>query len=255
LKLIVIIPAYNEEESLLEVIGEVPREIEGIDSVEVLVIDDGSMDRTTDMAQKAGAIVFHHKKNQGLAIAFRTGLIMALKRGADIIVNIDADGQYNGKEIPRIIKPVLDGEADVVLTDRQVLERSHMPFGKKYGNIIATHVTRFTSGFAVRDAQSGFRAFSREAALRLNILGSYTYVQETIIDAAAKRLSIVQVPCEFRARRGKSRLISNIFSYAKRAGSLIIRTYIHHRPLKVFLSLGSFIFVLGVLTGARFLYF
>lgn len=254
MKLVVMIPSYNEEKSIGKVIKEIPRNISGIDSVQVLVINDGSTDKTVEAAKKAGADrIIHHKQNWGLAVAFRDGMNEALRMGADIIVNTDADFQYNQTEIPRLIQPILDEKADVVLTDRSVLKLSHMPFGKKWGNTASTVVTRFVSGFPVKDAQSGFRAFSKEAALRLNVLSDYTYVQETIIQAVNKKLTIVQVPCEFREREGKSRLISNIFSYAKKAGITIITTYTHYKPLKVFSIIGGLLFAIGLLVGLRVL--
>jgi len=256
MKVVVMIPAFNEEKSIGKVIKEIPRKIEGVDKVEVLVIDDGSTDNTVKVAKDAGADkVVSHKHNLGLGVAFRTGLEIALSMGADIVVNIDADGQYYGGEIPMLILPILENKADVVLTDRRVLSLTHMPFGKKYGNLIATFVTRIVSGFNVKDAQSGFRAFSREAALKLNLLADYTYVQETIIQAVDKKLRIVQIPCIFRAREGKSRLISSIWNYAKRAGSVILRTYVRYKPLKVFTVIGITLFILGSLLSFRFLYF
>jgi glycosyltransferase involved in cell wall biosynthesis len=187
----------------------------------------------------------------GLAVSFRDGLDAALEDGADVVVNIDADLQYNPKEIPKLIKAIMEGEADLVLTDRDVWKLPHMPLGKKIGNKIASWIVRLLTGFPVKDAQSGFRAFSREAALNLNILSDYTYVQETIIQAVFKKMKIVQVPCEFRAREGRSRLISNIWSYAKRAGLTIVLTYVHYKPLKVFLSIGLLLILLGLILGFR----
>lgn len=256
MKLFVMIPAYNEEKTLPLVIREIPREIQGIDSVNVLVINDGSTDNTFEMAVTAGAdYVISNKKNLGLAKSFRRGMIECLKRGADIIVNTDADFQYDQSEISRIIRPIFDGKADVVLTDRQVWNLSHMPLSKKIGNTVATYVTRMVSGFKVRDAQSGFRAFSREAALKLNVLSDYTYVQETIMQAIDKDLKIMQLPCRFRKRSGKSRLISSLLGYAKKAGSFMVRSYIRYKPLKVFLTVGLIPFLIGLLLGIRFLIF
>jgi len=161
------IPSYNEEKSISDVVKEIPRKIAGIDKVEVLVIDDGCTDKTVESAKKAGADkIIHHTRNMGLAPSFRDGLEEALRMGADIIVNTDADFQYNQTEIPKIIKPIMDRKADVVLTDRHVLNLEHMPFGKKWGNTISSWVTRRVSGYPVHDAQSGYRAFSKEAALR-----------------------------------------------------------------------------------------
>lgn len=253
MNIFVMIPAYNEEFSIAKVIKEIKQVSK---DYKVLVIDDGSTDKTSEIAKKSGAnFIIRNKKNLGLAQSFKRGLEESLKLGADIIVNTDADFQYNQKEIPKIIKPILEGKADVVLTDRKILALNHMPFGKKYGNILSTYVTRIVSGFPVRDAQSGFRAFSREAALKLNIHSNYTYVQETIIQAFDKKLKIVQVPCEFRKREGKSRLISSLYGYAKRAGLTIIRTYIHYKPFKALLITSILPLTIGFLLGLRYLYF
>ena len=255
MKLVVTIPAYNEEKNIARVIEEVPREIEGIDEVRILVVDDGSTDRTAEVAKQAGADrVVSFPTNRGLAIAFKEGLTTALNMGADVIVNIDADAQYNAQEIPKLIRPILDNRADIVLGDRQVKKLDHMPLQKKIGNRIATFVTRVASGLAIHDAQTGFRAFSREAALKINVLHGYTYVQETIIAAAHKRFKVVEVPVEFRKREGKSRLIPNIWSYAKRAGGTIIRAYTFYNPLKTFLLLGLSIAFLGFIFGLRVLF-
>ncbi len=254
--LFVMIPAHNEEQTIAQVIRTIPRQINGIDSITTVVIDDGSKDRTAQKARESGAHVVSHNFNQGLAQTFQHGLNFCLKHGADIIANIDGDGQYDSSEVPKVIKPIAEGWADVVLTNRKVLSLSHMPFGKKYGNIIASSVTRHVSGFPVRDAQSGFRAFSREAALRINIRSNYTYVQETIIQAADKKLQIVQTDCTFNKRTdGSSRLISNIWSYAKRAGGMLIRSYVRYKPLKVFLISGAIISLPGLLLALRYLIF
>lgn len=229
------IPAYNEEETLGSVIKEIPRQIQGIDEVKVLVINDGSKDRTAEVSKEVGAdYVVSHNRNKGLAQTFKTGLEEALFQGADIIVNTDADGQYDGNEIPKLIDPILKNEADIVLGDRQVKTLEHMPFGKKMGNRISSWVVRRASGLPIKDAQTGFRAFSREAALRMNIVSEYTYTQETIIQAAYKKLKIAQIPIIFRKRPGKSRLISGIWNYAKKSGLTIIRTYRDYKPLKIF---------------------
>ena len=248
------IPAYNEENTIAKVIEEIPRKIDGIDSVEVLVIDDGSTDRTAEIAKKAGAdYLLIHKRNLGLARTFKDGLDFALALGADIIVNIDADAQYNAKEIPKLIEPILRGEADIVIGDRQIDKLDHMPKSKKIGNKIASWVTRRLSGLPIKDAQTGFRAFSREAAMKLNIVGEYIYTQETIIQAAKKGLKVVEIPVEFRRREGKSRLISSIWGYAKNAGITILRTYRDYHPFKVFVAIGGIIFLAGTLVALRVL--
>lgn len=253
-KLVTIIPAYNEEPTIGTVIEEIPRTIKNVNKVEVLVINDGSTDNTLEEAKRAGADkIVSHKRNLGLGITFRDGVEEALRMGADIIVNIDADFQYNAKEIQRLIEPVINGRADIVLGDRQIDKIEHMPLSKKWGNKIATRVVRRVTGLPIRDAQTGFRAFSRDAALRLNLTGDYTYVQEMLIQAANKNLKIEQIPVEFRKREGKSRLIAGILSYAKYAGLNIIKSYRDYRPLKVFTAIGVTIILIGLIVGARVL--
>ncbi len=250
-KLVIMIPAYNEEKSIGEVIKEIPREIEGLDKIEILVINDGSTDRSVNIAENAGAKVFSHKTNLGLGVTFRDGLEKALEMDADIIVNIDADFQYDAKEIPKLIELVINERADIVLGDRQIDKLKHMPLSKKCGNKIATWLVRRITGLPIRDAQTGFRAFSRDAALRMNLRGDYTYVQETLIQAANKNLKIEQIPVEFRERDGESRLITNIFSYAKYAGLNIIKSYRDYRPLEVFTAIGGTIILIGLIFGVR----
>jgi glycosyltransferase involved in cell wall biosynthesis len=252
MKLIITIPAYNEESSIGKVIKEIPREIEGINNIQILVINDGSTDHTSEVAIQAGADkIFSHKHNMGLAKTFRDGLNEALEMGADIIVNTDADFQYNGAEIPKLIKPILEGRADIVLGDRQVEHLDHMPRGNLWGNKLATSVIRWVTGLPIRDAQTGFRAFSREAALRMNLTGDYTYTQETIIQAANKHLKIEQIPIEFRRREGDSRLISSIFRYARSAGITIFRSFGAYHPFTVFSIIGFGCIVLGLIFGFK----
>jgi glycosyltransferase involved in cell wall biosynthesis len=249
---VVIVPALNEEKTIGTVISDIPRDV--VDIVKVVVIDDGSTDDTVKAAKDAGADeVISFRKNKGLAEAFRKGLDVALEMGADIVVNIDADGQYQANEIPQLIKPILDEVADMVLGSRFKGWIEEMPIQKRIGNKIATKVTALASGYPVSDAQTGFRALSREAALRLNILSNYTYTQETIVQAARKGLRIVEVPCTFRKRVGKSRLITNIFSYARRGGLVILTTYRDYKPLKTFMIVGVLLLVVGLSAGLRVL--
>ena len=252
MKLVIIIPAYNEEKTISGVIKEIPRHMEGIDSIEVMVIDDGSTDNTAADAIEVGACaVITHRVNKGLGVAFRGGLDSALGRGADIIVNLDADGQYNATQIPNLIKPILDKKADIVLGWRDIDNLDFMPRGKKLGNKLATWLTRILSGLPIKDAQTGFRAFSREAGLRMNLSGKYTYVQETLIQAAHKGLQIEQVQVEFRRRDGKSRLIPSLGTYATRAGAIIFSTYSDYHPLKFFCSIGGVLVLIGLSFGIR----
>ncbi|KXS46284.1 MAG: family 2 glycosyl transferase [Methanohalophilus sp. T328-1] len=254
IKLVVMIPAYNEENTIGKVVREIPAKINGIDQIEILVINDGSEDRTVEEALNAGAHrIMSHKTNLGLAKSFRDGLNEALSIGADIIVNTDADFQYNQTEIPKLIEPILQEQADIVIGDRQIEKLDHMPKGKYFGNKIATWVTRRATGWPVKDAQTGFRAFSREAARKMNLTGEYTYVQETLIYAAQKDLTLVQIPIEFRRREGKSRLIANLLGYAASAGVTISRSYRDYNPLKVFSGIGIATIFIGVIFGSRVL--
>jgi len=254
MKLVVTIPAYNEESTISGVIAEIPQRVDGVSSVQVLVVDDGSTDGTVAVAQKAGADkIVRHRGNKGLGATFRDALDAALGMGADIIVNIDADGQYNALDIPALVAPIIDNRADIVLGWRDIGKLDFMPIGKRIGNRLATRATRMLSGFPVKDAQTGFRAFSRDAALRMYLSGGYTYVQETLMQAKYKGMAIEQVPVEFRALKGKSRLISSIFSYAARASRVIFITFKDYRPLKLFLYSGFVIFLVGLGLGIRVL--
>jgi len=251
MKLVVTIPSYNEEKTILKVINEIPKKISGIDKIEILVIDDGSTDKTSEVAKKAGASVIKNTKNMGLAFTFAKGLQKALDMGADIIVNTDADFQYNQTQIPLLVTPVLNQDADIVLGSRFRGWIEEMPFQKKWGNIAMSFMVRTITGLKISDAQTGFRAFSREAALKINIFSDFTYTQETILEAWEKKLVIKEVPVDFRKRKDKSRLISNIFVYARRAGFTVLETYLSYKPLTFFLSLGSLLLVAGIVLGLR----
>ncbi len=252
MNLIITIPAYNEEASIGKVIDELPRSIPGIENIRILVINDGSNDRTEEVARQSGSDkILTHKQNLGLAQTFRDGLNEALEMGADIIVNTDADFQYNGTEIPKLIAPIVEGRADIVLGDRQIDQLDHMPRGNLWGNKLATQVVRLATRLPINDAQTGFRAFSRDAALRMNLTGDYTYTQETIIQAANKNLRIEQIPVEFRRREGKSRLISSIFRYARSAGVTIFRSISAYHPFIIFSGIGLVCIVLGLIIGFR----
>ena len=257
MKLIITIPAYNEEETIAKVIKEIPRSIEGINEVKVLVINDGSTDRTVEIAEEAGAdYVISNPGNQGLALSFRKGLENALKLGADIIVNTDADFQYNQTEIPKLIRPILENKAEMVIGNRQVETLSHMNWANKYGNIFGSWVLRKMLKNNVIDASSGFRAFSKECALRLNILSGHTYTHETIIQCVMKKMRIVEVPIEFRKREaGTSKLIQSIPAHIKKSAATIIRIYLTYEPFKTFSRIGSFIFLIGAFFYLRYLWF
>lgn len=254
-KLVVTIPAYNEEKTIGQVISEIPRQIPHISEILILVSDDGSEDNTCEEARRAGAHFVISHSNWGLALNFKKALEESLKLGADIIVNIDADAQYNAQEIPKLINPILEGRADIVLGNRQISKLDWMPWGNKYGNILGSWFIRKLTGLSIADASTGFRAFRREAALRLEVMTKHTYTHETLIQAADCGLRMAQVPIEFRKRKGRSRLISNLRTHIFKAGITIIRTFTVYKPLRVMLSLGLFLFLVGSVFVIRFLYF
>jgi glycosyltransferase involved in cell wall biosynthesis len=235
MKLIIQIPCFNEEETLPGTIADLPTEIPGVDVIELLVIDDGSTDRTVEVARANGVqhVVSHHV-NRGLARAFMTGIEASLRAGADIIVNTDADNQYVGADIPALVAPVRDGQADVVVGTRPLSDISTFSPVKKALQHVGTHAVRALSGTDVRDATSGFRAFSREAALHLQVHGSYTYTLETIIQVGAEGLKLKAVPIRVNPQSRPSRLVKSSFNYVRRSVPTIIRSYARYRPLSFF---------------------
>ncbi|MDP9271392.1 MAG: glycosyltransferase family 2 protein [Chloroflexota bacterium] len=249
MKLIVMIPAFNEEATIGRVIGEIPRTFAGISSVEVLVCDDGSTDGTIAAATEAGADhIVRLRRNFGLTTAFATGLEAALELGADIIVNTDADAQYDAREITKLIAPILSGEADMVSGDRQISKLEHMPLAKRYGNQLGSWMLRVVAESPVRDASSGFRAFSRECALRLNPSIGHTYTHQTLIQAAHSGMVVKEVPVTFRpsARQGGgSRLIGGVGSHIFKSLGTIVRTLTTYKPLAVLGRLGLLFIIAG----------
>lgn len=256
MKLIIQIPCYNEEQTLPATVAALPREIEGVDRVELLVIDDGSTDRTSEVARELGVDhVVRHSNNRGLGKAFQTGLDAALKRGADVIVNTDGDGQYCGGDIPVLIAPVLRGEADIVIGDRQIA--SHQEFGwtKKCLQWLGSSVVRSLSGADVPDAVSGFRAISRQAAFRLTILSSFSYTVEMIIQASNKQMTLASVPVGTNPKTRESRLFRSMPQFIARQSVGMMRMYAMYRPMRFFFYLGALMLIAGVIPILRFLYF
>jgi len=255
MKLIVQIPCLNEEETLPETLASIPRTIPGVDVVEVLVIDDGSSDRTSEVARQHGADhIVRFTRRKGLAAGFMAGLDAALRLGADVIVNTDADNQYPAAEIPRLVAPILAGQADMVVGDRGVGEVGHFSWTKRRLQWLGTWVVRKVSGAPVVDATSGFRALTRDCALRINIVSEFTYTLESIIQAGKKKLAIAHLPIEARETR-PSRLFSSTWDYVKRSAATILRIYAMYEPLKVFLILGLTLLAAGGGLGLRYAWF
>ena len=255
MKLIVTIPAYNEEDAIGDVIAEVPRSIIGIGSVEVLVVDDGSWDGTVEAARAAGAdYVVAHGRNKGLAAAFRTALREAVARGADIIVNTDGDNHYDQSRIPDLIQPLLKGEADIAIGSR-LLGGLRMRAANKYGNRLANFLMQRLLGLPRVDVSTGFRAYNREAALRLNVLSNHTYTHETLINALDQELAIANVPLPARPVDRPSRLIRSLPSHIWKAGLVIVRSFTLYRPLQVWGTLGLLFALAGAVPFVRFLHF
>lgn len=256
MKLIIQIPCYNEEASLPITLNALPKQISGIDEIEILVIDDGSTDKTVEVAKANGVQhIVSMPHNCGLAKAFVAGINGALAQGADIIVNTDADNQYCADDIEKLVRPILNKEADIVIGTRPVSNISHFSLLKKALQKLGSWVMRRISSTQVEDAPSGFRAFSRAAALQINIFDNYTYTLETIIQARAKGLQLVCVPINVNPDLRKSKLVRNMFDYIKRSVFTMLRMFIIYRPFRFFSILASLFFISGLLIGLRFLYF
>lgn len=256
MKLIIQIPCFNEAETLEIALNDLPRHIEGIDVIEYLIINDGSKDKTVEVAKKWGVnYVVNFKQNKGLAKGFMAGLDACLRNGADIIVNTDADNQYVGEDIEKLVRPILNGEADIVIGERPIDQTEHFSPLKKKLQHFGSWVVRKASKTDIPDAPSGFRAYSREAALRMNVVNEYTYTLETIVQAGRERMAITSVPIRTNGELRPSRLFNSMMGYVKRSMITIIRAFLMYRPLTFFVSLGSIMGMIGVGIGIRFLYF
>ena len=254
MKLIIQIPCYNEAETLEIALNDLPKHIDGIDEIEYLIINDGSKDNTVEVARRWGVhYVVNFKQNRGLAKGFIAGLDACLRNGADIIVNTDADNQYNGEDIEKLVRPILDGEADIVIGERPIDQTAHFSPLKKKLQHIGSWTVRVASHSDIPDAPSGFRAYSRDAAMRMNVTNEYTYTLETIIQAGRNKMAMKSVPIRTNPELRKSRLFSSMFGYVKRSMVTIIRSFMMYKPLRFFLGIGSVICLLGAILGIRFL--
>lgn len=256
MKLIIQIPCYNEAETLQIALNDLPKRIEGIDEIEYLIINDGSSDDTVRVAKEWGInYVVNFRRNKGLAKGFMAGLDACLKNGADIIVNTDADNQYCGADIETIVRPILEGKADIVIGERPIDSIEHFSPLKKKLQHLGSWVVRKASKTDIPDAPSGFRAMSREAAMQLNVVNEYTYTLETIVQAGRNKMAIISVPIKTNAELRESRLFHSMFGYIKKSMLTIIRAYIMYKPLKFFSIVGSIPFIVGLLICFRYLYF
>ncbi|MBA2778990.1 glycosyltransferase family 2 protein [Billgrantia kenyensis] len=256
MKLIIQIPCYNEEETLAIALGALPREVPGFDTVEWLIIDDGSEDETIRVAQENGVDhIVRHTRNEGLAKGFMNGLDACLRLGADVIVNTDADNQYNAEDIPDLTRPITDGEADMVVGARPIATIEHFSPVKKLLQKLGSWVVRVASRTDIPDAPSGFRAMSRKAAQRMMVFNEYTYTLETIIQAGQKNMAITSVPVRVNEDLRPSRLFKSIPSYIRRSVVTIIRIFVVYRPFRFFGIIGATLFSIGFLIGLRFLWY
>jgi glycosyltransferase involved in cell wall biosynthesis len=256
MKLVIQIPAFNEEATIAQALRELPKKIDGVTSIETLVIDDGSSDKTADAARKAGAThVLQLKTHRGLAAAFVAGIDAALRLGADVIVNTDADNQYLAADIARLVAPIIKGSAEVVIGDRDVASSPHMSPLKKFLQRLGSWTVGRASGLSVSDVTSGFRAFSREAAMQINVFNPFTYTLETVIQAGNRNLGVQSVVVRTNAPTRPSRLYQGVGTYLRKSIATIFRIYTLYRPLKTFFAIGSVLMLLGLALGGRFLWF
>lgn len=254
MKLIIQIPCYNEADTLEIALNALPKQIDGIDVIEYLIINDGSKDNTVEVAQNWGVnYIVNFKQNKGLAKGFMAGLDTCLRNGADIIVNTDADNQYNGEDIEKLVHPILEGKADIVIGERPIDQTEHFSWLKKKLQHFGSWVVRKASNTNIPDAPSGFRAYSREAAMQMNVVNEYTYTLEQIVQAGRTKIAITSVPIRTNGELRPSRLFSSMFGYIKKSMLTIIRAYLMYKPMRFFTTLGFLPFLIGVALGIRYI--
>jgi glycosyltransferase involved in cell wall biosynthesis len=255
MKLVVQIPCLNEEATLPAVLESIPREIPGIDEIDILIIDDGSSDATIEVAKAHGVKHFvRHARNRGLGVSFADGVAYALEHGADIVVNTDGDNQYPQARIADLVQPIISDQADIVIADRQTHKIAHFSTGKKLLQRFGSHIVNQAAGTNLPDAASGFRAYSKQSLLQLNTITRFSYCMETIIQAGQKRMKIVSLPVTINAPTRKSRLFGSKPEYVTKSASAIIRAYIMYKPYVVFGLTGAVLFFLGLIPFGRFVY-
>jgi glycosyltransferase involved in cell wall biosynthesis len=255
-KLIIQIPCYNEEATLPEVVRDLPREIPGVDSIELLVVDDGSSDRTVEVARELGVDhIVRVRQNRGLAHAFRVGIRQCLEQGADIVVNTDGDNQYCGADVPKLVEPILAGRAELVVGERPIRDIEHFSPLKKLLQRLGSWLVRRLSQTDVADAPSGFRAFTRDALLRLNLLSNYSYTLESLIQAGRMRIPVANVRIRTNPKTRASRLMKNTASYVAYSLGTMLRVWLDYSAFRVFITTGIAFLLAGTALGIRFLYF
>jgi len=255
MKLVVMIPCLNEEQTLPLVLKKMPKKIPGIDSIEVLIIDDGSTDKTVEVAKRLGVKHFlHHAQNRGLALSFRDGLLGALDLGADIIVLTDGDNQYPQERIPDLIRPILDGKADTVIADRQVQTIEHFTGTKKFLQKFGTRVLNVAAGTDIPDATSGFRAYSKESAIKLNLIGKFNFAMETTVQASNKRQALGTIKIKTNPKTRESRLFKSSWEHVRKSSVALFNAFVMYKPYAFFLTLGFVLFVVGLIPFVHYIY-
>lgn len=256
MKLIVQIPCLNEERTLPETVADIPREIDGIEVVEILVIDDGSTDRTAEVAREAGVDhIIQFPRNRGLGYAFRAGFDACLKAGADIIVNTDGDNQYAGRDIAKLVKPIVEGRAEIVIGDRRTETIGHFSMSKQTLQKMGSRMISRLGHLDIPDVASGFRAYTRDAAIQLSTFTDFDHTAEHIVEAGQKRFAVLSVPIKTNPKLRESRLFKNVSTFVIRSGLISLRTYTQYKALKIFTIFGGVSFLTGIALGIRFLYF
>lgn len=256
MKLVIQIPCLNEAATLPDVLDSIPTKIDGIDEIEVLIIDDGCTDETVAIAKQRGVKQFiHHRTNRGLAASFSNGVDRALELGADIVVNTDGDNQYPQADISRLVAPIIAGQADITIGDRQTSTIAHFSPAKKVLQRVGSQVVNWAAGTNIPDAVSGFRAYSRNSLLKLSVTNQFSYATETIIQAGHKGLQIVSLPITTNPKTRESRLFKSNWEHIRKSASAIIRAYLMYRPHAVFITLGSILLGAGLIPFVRYFYF